>query len=201
MVYGSPEHNLAEIARMEVNRFYGVGETATRSIRSMAKRPGAQASAERAASAVVGALAGSRMFSGAGLLSLDEVFSGLQLVIDCEIRDWAERFAAGIELDEGALGLSVIDEVAAGGTFLSHEQTLTQYQRMYWAPKLFDYGMTDAWLEGGEEDVLDRAREILHETIGDYAYAPPPDVGRQLEATYARLCRQFSLPVPALLRH
>jgi len=200
MVYGSPENNLAEIARMEVNRFYGVRETATRSIRSMAKRPGAQASAERAASAVAGALAGSRVFSGAGLLSLDEVFSGLQLVVDCEIRDWAERFSAGVNFDEEALGLAVIDEVAASGAFLSHEQTLTQYQRMYWAPKLFDYGMTSAWLEGGEKDVLDRAREMLHQTVEDYAYVPPPDVTRQLEATYARLCQESSLPVPALLR-
>jgi len=200
MVYGSPEHNLAEIARMEVNRFYGVQETATRSIRSMAKKPGVQASAERAASAVAGALAGSRMFSGAGLLSLDEVFSGLQLVIDCEIRDWAERFAAGVDFDEEALGLAAIDQVAASGEFLSHEQTLAQYQRMYWAPKLFDYGMTSAWLEGSEEDALDRARQMLHQTVEDYAYVPPQDVGRQLEMTYARLCQQLSLQVPALLR-
>jgi len=200
MVYGSPEHNLAEIARMEVNRFYGVEETATRSIRSMAKKPGVQASAERAASAVAGALAGSRMFSGAGLLSLDEVFSGLQLVIDCEIRDWAERFAAGVDFDEEALGLAAIDEAAANGEFLSHEQTLAQYRRMYWAPKLFDYGMTSAWLEGSQEDALDRAREMLHQTVEDYAYVPPQGVGRQLEATYARLCRQLSVQVPAPLR-
>jgi len=201
MVYGTPEHNLADLARMAVNRFYGVPAVGTRSIRSMAKKPGVQASAERAASAVVGALAGSRAFYGAGLLSLDEIFSPLQLVIDCEIRDWAERFAAGIEFGEETLSVDVIEEAALGaGEFLSHEQTLTEYRRMYWMPRLFDYGMLGSWLAGESRDVLDAARDAVAEAIGRYDYSPPEDLRKRIDAVYERICRQFSVRLETVLR-
>lgn len=192
MVYSSPESNLADLARREVNRFYGITDGATRSIRSMAKKPGVQASAERAAGAVVGALAGSRAFAGAGLLSLDEVFSPLQLVIDCEIRDWAQRFAAGFDFDEQSLSLDLIDEVVSTtGEFLSHEQTLRNYRQMYWMPSLFEYGMLGPWLAGQTRDLLEAASEKVDRAIASYDYSPPEPLGRRIDAAYERICKQF----------
>jgi trimethylamine:corrinoid methyltransferase-like protein len=89
----------------------------------MAKRPGVQAAAEKGASAVVGALAGSSSFMGAGTLSLDEVFSPEQLAIDREIADYALRVAQGFEFDADKLSVEIIAACAEDGAFLAHDST------------------------------------------------------------------------------
>jgi trimethylamine:corrinoid methyltransferase-like protein len=64
-------------------------------------------------------------------------------------RAWAERFAAGFEFSDQTLAIPQIEEVLrTGANFLEQEQTLTQYQRMYWMPRLFDYGMMGSYLAG-----------------------------------------------------
>ncbi len=200
MVYGTPEHNLVDLARMALNRHYGVPVVGSRSIRSMAKRPGPQASAEKAASAVVGALAGSKVFYGGGLLSLDELFSPIQLVIDCEIRDYAQRLASGFEFSDETLAVQVIeDAIKEEGNFLLQDQTLTQYQRMYWMPRLFDYGMMGGHLAGETKDAVEAARARMDQVISRYDFALPEDVRRKVDAVYERQCTRHGLKLQELL--
>jgi trimethylamine---corrinoid protein Co-methyltransferase len=200
MVYGTPEHNLVDLARIAMNRHYGVPVVGSRSIRSMAKRPGPQASAEKAASAVVGALAGSKVFYGGGLLSLDELFSPIQLVIDCEIRDYAQRLAAGFEFSDETLAVRVIeDALKEDGNFLLQDQTLTQYQRMYWMPRMFDYGMMGGHLAGETKDAVEAARARMDQVIRRYDFALPEDVRRKVDAVYGRQCDRYGLKLQDLL--
>jgi len=49
ITYGSPEQNLCDLIKIPVNAYYGMTEVSTRSIRTMAKRPGVQAAAEKGA--------------------------------------------------------------------------------------------------------------------------------------------------------
>jgi trimethylamine--corrinoid protein Co-methyltransferase len=200
MVFGTPEHNLVDLARMAVHRYYGIPTVGSRSIRSMAKRPGPQASAEKASSAVAGALAGSKYFFGGGLLSLDELFSPIQLVIDCEIRDWAERFAAGFEFSDETLAIPQIEEVLrTGGNFLEQEQTLTQYQRMYWMPRLFDYGMMGSYVAGQTKDAAEAARAVMEQAIAGYDFALPEDARRRVDAVFGKQCARCGLKPHELL--
>ena len=62
----------------------------------MAKVPDCQSAAEKAAIMTAGAFLGARHFCCAGTLSLDEIFSPEQLLVDCEIRDWVQRGARGL---------------------------------------------------------------------------------------------------------
>ena len=149
---------------------------------------------------MVGALAGSKVFYGGGLLSLDELFSPLQLVIDCEIRDYAQRLAAGFEFSEETLAVPVIEEaIREDGNFLVQEQTLTQYQRMYWMPRLFDYGMMGGHLAGETKDAVEAAREVMKQAIGRYDFALPEDVRRKIDAVYQKQCGRYGLRLEKLL--
>jgi hypothetical protein len=51
----------------------------------------------------LGAFLGARHFSCAGTLSLDEIFSPVQLLVDCEMRDWVQRAIQGVWLGEEAV--------------------------------------------------------------------------------------------------
>lgn len=186
IVYGSPEQNLADLIRIQVSAFYGMHEVGTRSIRSMAKRPGVQAAAEKAASAVVGALAGSRSFFGAGTLSVDEVWSDEQLVIDREIADYAMRVAQGFEFDAEALAVEIIEECVASGEFLAHPSTVRAHRRTYWRPRLMEHTSLHRWQESGEPAVEAEAHRIVNEKLARFDFALESEKARELHRIYDR---------------
>ena len=184
MIFGSPEHNLCELTQFAVNRFYGVERHSGRALRSMAKRPGVQATAEKSASAVIAALAGVRSFSGGGTLALDEVFSGEQLVIDCEITAYAERFIRGYEFSEEALGFHIIRDTAAAGGFLAHGTTLEQYREVLRMPALFHHSRLKRWKDQGEPELREEAKAVAREMIAQCDFHLDGEKRRGLEEIY-----------------
>jgi trimethylamine:corrinoid methyltransferase-like protein len=179
ITYGSPEQNLCDLIGLSIRAYYGMAGGSTRSIRTMAKRPGVQAAAEKGASAMVGALAGSRSFMGGGMLSVDEVFSPEQLIIDREIADYAGRVAQGFEFDQEKLSLEIIRECVDTADFLSHPSTLESFKSTYWMPRLFEHPMLEAWRQSGERDVREKARQMVSEKLRRYDF----ELGREKKET------------------
>lgn len=193
MSFGSPEFVLFRRACQEVDTFchgrpLGAPEGA---MRSQAKIPDAQAAAEKMAGAVIGALFGATGFNGGGTLSLDEVFSAEQLVVDCELRDYAQRLAAGVdgECDEE----SCVQQVAEGleGGFLGLESTAAQYRRIYWLPHIFERRSLAGWLNAGEPEMRARATQIARESIQRHDFHLDAETARELDAVYRRAEREF----------
>ena len=184
IVYGSPEQNLCDLIRLPVNAFYGKVHVSTRSIRTTAQTPGVQASAEKGASAVTGALAGSRHFSGAGMLSVDEVWSPEQLVIDREIADYAQRVADGFELSDRTLSLETIRDGAEVGEYLSHSTTLEDYRSVYWMPRLFKHSMLHEWQARDGQGAWQDARERVRNKLASHCFELAPEKKRELNRIY-----------------
>lgn len=191
LVYGSPEQNLCDAVQWSVNRYYGATRPTTRSIRSMSQAVDEQSSAERAASAVFGALLGSRDFAGAGLLSLDEVFSPLQLVLDREIADYAQRVAQGVALDEPDGWVKVIAQAAPRGTYLDHESTVGRFRAECWMPRLFEHDLLEAWRHRGSRSALDKTREMTRELMTAETYVCPPERAEAVGEVYEAACREL----------
>jgi len=184
LTFASPEHNLCDLTQMEINRFYGISNPGSRSLRTMAKRPGIQAAAEKAASAIIGALAGSRSFSSGGVMALDELFRPEQLVIDCEIIAYVKRFIKGYEFSGLQLSIENIREMSIRGNFLEHESTLKHYRDTYWMPQLFEHTMLKQWFEMGEPDLRQRIQAIVHEMIQKHDFRLDKSKRRQLNEIY-----------------
>jgi len=184
LTFASPEHNLCDLTQMEINRFYGTSNPGSRSLRTMAKRPGIQAAAEKAASAIIGALAGSRSFSSGGVMALDELFSPEQLVIDCEIIAYVKRFIEGYEFSGLQLSIEDIREMSIRGNFLEHESTLKHYRDTYWMPQLFEHTMLKQWFDMDEPDLRNRAKAIVHEMIQKHDFRLDESKRRQLNEIY-----------------
>lgn len=184
IVYGSPEMNLADMFRLEMEAFYGREGGSTRSIRSMSKRPDAQACIERAGSAVAGVLMGSRSFFGAGMLSVDEVFSPEMLVMDREIADYAGRFARGIDLSAEAMDIGTIGKGALAGDFMGLDSTLAHFREAYWLPRLMERRMLSGWLAGDQGNIRSRARQEIKRYLLAYDFELAPEKARALWAIY-----------------
>jgi len=188
MILGSPEDFLFQLACSEVNAFlHGIqwwpaaGYTHT-----TAKLPGAQASAEKASLMTIGALLGARHFSSGGTLSLDEVFSAEQLVIDCEIKDHVQRLVAGLDVDcdpQSCLQ-DVLEGIEHG--FVGLNTTLDNYKSLYWHPHLFERRFLSPWQGAGCPTIRQQARELIRDLLEKYNYELEPDLQKDLNKIYAR---------------
>jgi trimethylamine--corrinoid protein Co-methyltransferase len=193
MSLGSPEELLFQRASDEVTAWYHGWDPGPPSgmIHSQAKLPDAQAAAERMCQMTMAALCGARDFYGGGALSLDEVFSAEQLMIDCEIRDHLQRLVRGTETEcdpEACLA-----EVAAGleGGFLGLESTASRYRQIYWLPRLFERRRFTGWQEAGRPRLGDRAKEMVREQLKQHDYELAPELWRELDRIYARAEREL----------
>ncbi|MBD3293087.1 MAG: hypothetical protein GF393_09195 [Armatimonadia bacterium] len=191
IVYACPEEQLIEMLLSDLNRFYRATK-ATRSLKSQAKRVGAQAGLEMGAGLSAGALMGSDAFTTG--LSLDEVFSAEKLILDCEARDWAERLQRGVRFDEETLSADLIAEVLEQnprGNFFGHPSTAEHFRETYWLPALLDRNLLAGADTSLPEQARRRARAEARRLIDAHDFEPDPEQLRALEQIHARAERYF----------
>jgi len=194
MSFGSPESLLFQAASSEVDAHFrgtdwwpGVGN-----IHTLAKEPGPQAAAEKMGIMLSGALWGARHFDSAGSLSLDELFSPVQLLVDVELKDHVERVVSG--LDTGCDVEACLKEVreGLGQGFAGLDRTLDRYQELYWHPRLFERRFLGPWETAGSPSLEGQAREMARQLIARHEYQPPAEVRAELDRIYRRAERELS---------
>lgn len=188
-VYGSPEHLLLGHLASEFNaKLFGHDFQVTRgNIHTLAKTPGAQAAAEKASLITVGALMGARVFNGAGALSLDEIFSPIQLVIDLEILSQVWRYLCGVSVGEMPENLVALVEEGLRGGFMGTDMTLDHMEDFLWYPEVFTRKTLEAWSRSGKKDAVDAARDIVASTMAEpTAYRLPEHQSKALDAIWSR---------------
>lgn len=154
---------------------------------TMAKTPGAQAALEKGLSAALGVAWGCTSLGAAGSLSADEVFSPVQVILDLELRDWLERFSAGVcpPEDEPRDPLRTIREALAGRGFVATDATLDHYAALSWFPRHLRREMLDRWRDLGSPSAEQTAREEALERIAGAQWTLPEPLFGALEAIYA----------------
>ena len=134
-------------------------------VASDSKSVDAQAGMESAMSAVVGALAGINMISGAGMLNFLACHSIEKLVIDAEAIAYVQRLLRGIEARTETLATDMFAAVGASGEFLKLEDTRRLFRGEQYLPSsVIDRGSPNP--EG--TSAYDRARERVHELVASY---------------------------------
>ena len=143
-VYGSPEDIIGTLFQTQLNKRYGIPVVA-KSLLTSSNSIDAQLGAEVAAHTMAAALAGARIFTGAGLLAIDEVYSGEKLVIDYEVVQYVKNMVEGFRFSDEYLSTDIIKEVGTGGEFISHDSTLKDYKDVTWEPNVFEHIMLRKW--------------------------------------------------------
>lgn len=136
---------------------------------SDAKMIDAQAGQESGIAAVMGALAGINMISGAGMLDSLACHSAEKLVLDAESIAMAQRLLQGVQARTETLALDMFAKVGAQGDFLKLPETRKLFRQEQLIPtKVIDRGSLHSWEQSGKKDVFARAKERVDELVATY---------------------------------
>ncbi len=133
----------------------------------------AQVEMESGMSAVLGALAGINMISGAGMLDFLACHSIEKLVIDAEAIASAQRLIEGIQPRTDSLALAAFAETGLQGDFLKLKETRALFRKeQHFPSSVIDRGLPD--MDGASPDILQRARRRVEELLASYQRHPLP---------------------------
>jgi trimethylamine---corrinoid protein Co-methyltransferase len=141
----------------------------------------AQVEMESGMSAVVGALAGINMISGAGMLDFLACHSIEKLVIDAEAIASAQRLIQGIEPRTESLAVAMFAQTGLHGDFLKLKETRALFrQEQHFPSAVIDRGLPS--MDETSPGILERAGQRVEELLATYERHPlTPE--RELEMT------------------
>jgi trimethylamine---corrinoid protein Co-methyltransferase len=164
-----------------------------------AKLLDAQSGLESAGGAILGALAGVNMISGAGMIDFLRCQSFEKLVIDAEIIGMAKRLARGIDAHEQPMAYELLRQVGFGAGFLATPHTQRWFRKeLHLSSAVIDRSSLDGWQKNGAKSATDRAREQVDRLLVNYKLPPLSNALRQelrdITLRAARACGMDSLP-------
>ncbi len=198
--FGSMETAMIDSSYAQIGKSLGLPTHAYLSA-TESKLPDMQAGLESGMGALVGALSGINMISGAGMLDSLLCQSPEKLVVDAEGIAMARRMLAGMQIHTETLATGFYEGVNfKGGDFLKQRITLQLFQKEQHLPgKVIDRDSMRGWRESGSLDTFQRAQLRVKEIIASYLR---PELDRALEAelhtyvlTLAKSAGMESLPL------
>jgi trimethylamine--corrinoid protein Co-methyltransferase len=162
---------------------------------SDAKVVDAQAGLESGISAMIGALAGINMISGAGMLDFLACQSPEKLVVDAEGIAMAQRLLAGIEVRTETLATALFEGINFKGDFLKQKATRDLFSKEQYLPSnVIDRDSIRGWQASGSSDTFARAKIRTRELLAAYErprYMPEQD--RELRTMVENLARKAGM--------
>jgi len=150
-----------------------------------------QAALEKMGIAMVAALQGARNFGGLGNLCVDDLFSGVQFVIDVEIVDYVREAVQSFNPHPDIVSMDGIFEllrdVSLGEEFfLAHPDTAAKFRNISPSSDLLHREKLRSWL-GHKKLLKDRAREECLKRIGNQPqFSLPSEKQKALDEIYRR---------------
>jgi trimethylamine--corrinoid protein Co-methyltransferase len=168
---GAVETAMIDASYAEVGKSFGF-PTHTYLGASDAKIVDAQAGMESSTTAMIGALAGINMISGAGMLDFLACFSPEKLVIDAEAIGMAQRMLQGVRVHTETLATGMFEGIKFKGEFLKQRVTRKLIKVEQYLPSpVIDRGSIRTWQQQGSTDTFERAKVRVAEILA--AYKPP----------------------------
>jgi len=184
---GAIETAMIDVAYAQVGKRLGLPTHAYLGA-SDSKVVDAQAGLESGISAVLGALAGINMISGAGMIDFLLCQSPEKLVVDAEAIGMAQRLLRGVDTPTETLATAMFASVGLEGRFLEIEETRRLFRGQQYLPSpVIDRASHRAWQEAGSLDTFDRARRRVDELLAAYRR---PAIDPAVEAALISLVRQ-----------
>jgi len=193
MRYGTPlagavEIGLLSAANVELAHYYGLPAEGF-GPRTDSKMLDEQAGIERALVALLPALAGAEIISGAGCLEAVATFSIEQLIIDNELYGILERILNGISFDKDRLAIDIIKRVGIGGNYLKDLSTAKYYRSEFFIPRLFNRRDRKTWTASGAKRVEEVAREKVERILNEHE---PLQLSREEKEELNAILKEFS---------
>jgi len=194
---GAIETAMLDAAYAQVGKYLNL-PTHTYLGASDAKLVDAQAGIESGMGALVGALAGINMISGAGMLDFLACQSLEKIVLDAEVISMVRRMTAGIQQHTQTLGLEFFEDINFKGEFLTQKTTRQLYKKEQWLPsEVIDRGSIRDWHQGQRADAFSRAQDHVKSLLKEYERPSfPPEQIIQLQSYVETLARDAGMQNP-----
>ena len=185
---GAIETAMIDASYAQVGKHFGF-PTHTYQGASDAKVVDAQAGIESGMTALIGALAGINMISGAGMLDFLASQSLEKLVIDAEAIGMSLRMLDGMMLHTDTLATELFEGIDFKGDFLKQKATRDLITKEQYLPSpVIDRASVRTWLQSGGLDTFDRAQVRVRELLD--AYEPPEIPTKQVQELTRMVTRQ-----------
>lgn len=197
---GAIETAMLDVACAEVGKYLGL-PTHAYMVAGDGRVIDAQVEMESGMSAVLGALAGINMISGAGMLDFLACHSIEKLVIDAEAIASAQRVLEGIEPRTDSLAVAMFAQTGLHGDFLKLKETRALFRKeQHFPSNVIDRGLSA--MDGATPGILERARERVDELLSGYQrHALPSDREQEMIAFAQREGRGAGLEgLPEILK-
>jgi trimethylamine--corrinoid protein Co-methyltransferase len=167
MMIDAAYNQIGKFLRLPTHAYMGLSD---------AKNVDAQAGLESGVGAVLAALAGINVVSGAGMMDFESCQSMVKLVVDHDICGMALRCLRGIDFREGALAEDLHGDLTRGDLFLTSETTLSSLRKeQYFPSSIIDRKNLNEWERSGRKSLMDRAKERIHLLLSTYQTEPLAD--------------------------
>jgi trimethylamine--corrinoid protein Co-methyltransferase len=183
LAIGSPELSQMIAAHAQLARYYRLPSRSGGALTD-ASYPDAQAGFESMMSLLTTVNSGvDFVLHAGGILSSYLAFSYEKLVLDDEMCGMVRRLHQGIVVEPDTLAYDVIANVGPSGNYLMEMHTVKRCRKEFWTPSLCDRGGLEAWMQGGRQDAVSRARARWQKLVAEHE-DPPLDetTARQLKA-------------------
>jgi trimethylamine--corrinoid protein Co-methyltransferase len=154
-----------------------------------------QAGLESGLTALVGALAGVNMISGAGMLDFLNCISPEKLTADADAIGMARRLARGVEPLTETLATDMFAGIQFKADFLKQKETRTLFAKEQFLPsQVIDRASLRTWRDSGRPDTWTRARAETRRLLDAYQRpAAAPEIETTLTSLMARLAREAGM--------
>jgi len=191
---GAIETAMIDASYAQVGKSLGL-PTHTYLCASDSKLVDAQAGLESGITAVIGALAGINMISGAGMLDFLACQSPEKLVIDAEVIAMTKRLLEGIQVRTETLATALFEGINFKGDFLKQKVTRELFSKEQNLPSaVIDRESHRGWQAAGSLDTFARAKIRARELLNAYerpSYAPEQE--RELRAMVEGLAHKAGM--------
>ena len=176
---GAIETAMLDIGCAQIGKYLGL-PTHSYMVAGDGRLIDAQVEMESGMSAVLGALAGINMISGAGMLDFLACHSIEKLVIDAEAIASAQRLIEGVEPRGDSLALAMFAETGLRGDFLKLKETRSLFRKEQHFPSaVIDRGLAN--MDGTTPGILERAQHRVEELVASYERRPlGPDCEQEM---------------------
>lgn len=194
--FGSPRRHVFSYLDARIGPYLssiqpGVYRPETVMLETSSSAPDEQAALEKMAGALLGALQGARTFGYAGTLCVDDLYSGVQLIIDIEMVDYIREMVQAFDPHPDVIDTTGLfeecREVGLGlDTFISHPNTVRRLRNILPSSPRIVREKLNSWIEH-RTTLKDRARDEALERIDTFEpRILPGEKRRALSNIYAR---------------
>ncbi len=191
---GAVETAMLDASYAQVGKLLGL-PTHTYLGASDAKIGDYQAGLESGVTAVLGALAGINMISGAGMLDFLACQSPEKLVMDAEAIAMAKRLLNGVEVQTDTLATALFAGINFQGDFLKQKITRKLFRKEQYLPSaVIDRGSIRTWQAEGKLDAFARAKVRVDALIAGYERPSiPAEQEQALQQMMTRLAAEAGM--------